>query len=64
MELNLIRIQAIAARIACEQMTEADLRDLRDLRDRTGPAGGPGDTDRGGGEETHTDLRRRGIRRT
>jgi hypothetical protein len=29
MELNLIRVQAIAARVTCEQMTEAALRALR-----------------------------------
>ena len=34
MELNLIRVQAIAARLACEQMTEAALRALRDSVDR------------------------------
>jgi DNA-binding GntR family transcriptional regulator len=34
MELNLIRVQAIAARVACEQMTEAALRALRDSVDR------------------------------
>jgi hypothetical protein len=28
MELNLIRVQAIAARLGCEQMTEAALRRL------------------------------------
>lgn len=34
MELNLIRVQAMAARVACEQMTEAALRALRDSVDR------------------------------
>ena len=34
MELNLIRVQAIAARLACEQMTEAALRAVRDSVDR------------------------------
>jgi GntR family transcriptional regulator, transcriptional repressor for pyruvate dehydrogenase complex len=34
MELNLIWVQAMAARDACEQMTEATLRALRDSVDR------------------------------
>ncbi len=34
MELNLIRVQAMAARVACEQMTEAALRVLRDSVDQ------------------------------
>jgi hypothetical protein len=34
MELNLIRVQAIAARVACEQMTKAAVRAVRDSVDR------------------------------
>jgi len=34
MELNPIRVQAMAARVACEQMTEAALRALRDSVDQ------------------------------
>jgi GntR family transcriptional regulator, transcriptional repressor for pyruvate dehydrogenase complex len=34
MEPNLIRVQATAARVACEQMTEAALRALSDSVDR------------------------------